>query len=106
MSTATDHPHTVPLPGGIPPDHKPHTESTTTILVPTAQTAFLNPVQQYNRDLSVAVIRAWNEMRCEELEAKWNDRRAKGIGKKKKKGKGRPTDEVAGKGKPLELSGF
>jgi tRNA (guanine26-N2/guanine27-N2)-dimethyltransferase len=64
-------PNTIPLPGGVPDTHRPHTESTTTILVPKENIAFLNPVQQYNRDLSVAVIRAWNEMRKEEMEGRW-----------------------------------
>src|SRR6478736_622734 len=64
-------PYTLPLPGGIPDTHRPHTEAKTTILVPKDNIAFLNPVQEYNRDLSVAVIRAWNEMRKEEAEGKW-----------------------------------
>lgn len=71
MSDSNDIPYTLPLPGGIPDTHRPHTERTTTILVPKENTAFLNPVQEYNRDLSVAVIRAWNELRKEELEARW-----------------------------------
>lgn len=70
-STSTSIPYTISLPGGIPATHRPHTENTTTILVPNANVAFLNPVQQYNRDMSVAVIRAWNEMRKEEAEARW-----------------------------------
>ncbi|KAK4685606.1 tRNA (guanine26-N2/guanine27-N2)-dimethyltransferase, partial [Tremellales sp. Uapishka_1] len=86
--TATQPPYTFPLPGGIPENHHPHTEGTTTILVPDENLAFLNPVQQYNRDLSVACIRAWNEMRKEELEAKWRARIEK-VGKGKSKGKGK-----------------
>lgn len=82
------HSHTVPLPGGIPADHREHTESTTTILVPNENIAFLNPVQQYNRDLSVAVIRAWNEMRKEEAEAKAKAKAERGGGRKRK-GKGK-----------------
>lgn len=81
-------PYTLPLPGGIPDTHRPHTEAKTTILVPKDNIAFLNPVQEYNRDLSVAVIRAWNEMRKEEAEGKWRRKRenwAKGKGKGKGK---------------------
>ncbi|WVQ99259.1 N2,N2-dimethylguanosine tRNA methyltransferase [Kwoniella sp. CBS 9459] len=83
-------PYTVPLPDGLPKDHTTHTESTTTIFLPKAG-AFLNPVQHYNRDMSVAVIRAWNELRKEELEEKWRIKLEKRGGKprpKKKKGKG------------------
>jgi tRNA (guanine26-N2/guanine27-N2)-dimethyltransferase len=95
-------PYTLPLPGGIPDTHRPHTEAKTTILVPKDNIAFLNPVQEYNRDLSVAVIRAWNEMRKEEAEGKWRRKReawAKGKGKGKgKKGVPAKKSEEEGTG--------
>ncbi|GMK57270.1 hypothetical protein CspeluHIS016_0401040 [Cutaneotrichosporon spelunceum] len=81
-------PYTVPIEGGIPDTHRPHTERTTTILIPKDASAFLNPVQEYNRDLSVSVIRAWNEDRKEKLEAQFRTRRAK---KQKKEGKTEPA---------------
>ncbi|WRT66207.1 N2,N2-dimethylguanosine tRNA methyltransferase [Kwoniella shivajii] len=83
-----DIPYTVPLPTGTPKDHTTHTESTTTIFLPKAG-AFLNPVQHYNRDMSVAVIRAWNELRKEELEARFRSKLEKrgGLPKKKSKSK-------------------
>lgn len=91
MSASTAHqhiPNTLPLAGGIPDTHRPHTESTTTILVPKENTAFLNPVQQYNRDLSISVIRAWNELRKEEAEARWRKRQERAAeGAKKRKDK-------------------
>ena len=83
--------HTVPLPGGIPPNHKPHTESNTTILLPKAG-VFLNPPQQFNRDLSVAVIRAWNERRKEELELRSSRKNRKH--KKEKKLNGEVQDSL------------
>lgn len=105
MSTSSI-PYTVPLPGGIPDKYRPHTEQTTTILVPKANTAFLNPVQEYNRDLSVSVIRAWNDQRKEELEARWRanavKKEAKGKGKNRGKANGEEkddkpaTEEIAG----------
>jgi tRNA (guanine26-N2/guanine27-N2)-dimethyltransferase len=80
-------------PGTVPAGFKAHTESSTTILVPESNTAFLNPVQQYNRDLSIAVIRAWNEMRKEEAAAKHESKmQKKGNGKGKGKGKGKTED--------------
>lgn len=91
-------PYTVPLPGGIPSTHTHHTESTTTILVPKANTAFLNPVQQYNRDLSIAVIRAWNEMRKEEAEEKWKKRieaKPEAVARKKEKARKRKEAKAA-----------
>jgi len=71
-------------PGEVPAGYKAHTESSTTILVPDSNTAFLNPVQQYNRDLSIAVIRSWNEMRIEEAVVKQENKKQKGKGKGKK----------------------
>ncbi|KAL1405404.1 RNA methyltransferase tRNA(m5U54)methyltransferase [Vanrija albida] len=91
MSTSSI-PYTVPLPGGIPDKYRPHTEQTTTILVPKANTAFLNPVQEYNRDLSVSVIRAWNDQRKEELEARWRANNAKKEAKGKGKSKPKAND--------------
>lgn len=96
-------------PGTVPPGYKAHTESSTTILVPEANTAFLNPVQQYNRDLSIAVIRAWNEMRKEEALAKHEfrmRRKGKTGGKGKGKGKGKEAEgEVEGNGAAEEANG-
>ncbi|WWC89490.1 N2,N2-dimethylguanosine tRNA methyltransferase [Kwoniella dendrophila CBS 6074] len=77
-------PYTVPLSEGIPQGHTTHTESTTTIFLP-KEGAFLNPVQHYNRDMSVAVIRSWNELRKEELETKFRNKLAKTGGVTKKK---------------------
>ncbi|WVQ77202.1 N2,N2-dimethylguanosine tRNA methyltransferase [Cryptococcus sp. DSM 104548] len=101
---AENPPYTVPLVGPHPPNHSQHTESTTTIFLPN-EGAFLNPVQHYNRDMSVAVIRTWNELRKEEAEAKWAARLEKRGGKpkpKKKKGKKNTTEAEAEK-KEAEL---
>lgn len=87
----------------VPDGFKPHTESSTTILVPKGNTAFLNPVQQYNRDLSIAVIRAWNEMRKEEavvrhelkMQRQGNSKRSK---KRQQKGKEAEEGKIAAEG--------
>jgi tRNA (guanine26-N2/guanine27-N2)-dimethyltransferase len=89
-------PNTLPLPGGIPDTHRPHTESTTTILVHKDNTAFLNPVQQYNRDLSIACIRGWNELRKEEAEARWRKKVANRKGKGKEKEQEQGGEEEVG----------
>lgn len=34
---------------------------------------FLNPVQEYNRDLSVVAIRTWSEMRQKDKAAYWEE---------------------------------
>ena len=49
---------------------------------------FLNPVQEYNRDLSIVAIRAWSEIKsAEELERREKQRakRANGPPSKKRK---------------------
>ncbi|WWC61691.1 N2,N2-dimethylguanosine tRNA methyltransferase [Kwoniella dejecticola CBS 10117] len=102
MSTSTtpssEIPYTVPLKDGIPKGHTTHTESTTTIFLP-KEGAFLNPVQHYNRDMSVAVIRAWNELRKEEQETKFRNKLAKTGGvPKKKKGKSKEAAKEEGGG--------
>ncbi|WVN88091.1 N2,N2-dimethylguanosine tRNA methyltransferase [Cryptococcus depauperatus CBS 7841] len=76
--------YTIPLSIPHPPDHRLHTESTTTIFLPN-EGAFLNPVQHFNRDMSVAVIRSWNTMRKEEAEAKFKARLERRGGKPKTK---------------------
>lgn len=55
----------------VPDGFTLHTENTTRILLPSSNEAFLNPVQEFNRDLSVACIRVWSELMNEEKEQKW-----------------------------------
>lgn len=68
-----------------------HKENTSAILLPASADAFLNPVQEFNRDLSVACIRTWAELANVEKEKKWRqglERRAKKAeGHKAKKAK-------------------
>lgn len=44
-------------PGAVPAGFKAVKERNATILLPEGNTTFLNPIQEYNRDLSVAVIK-------------------------------------------------
>ncbi|KAG1803816.1 S-adenosyl-L-methionine-dependent methyltransferase [Suillus plorans] len=64
----------------VPEGFTLHTENTSHILISSKEEAFLNPVQEFNRDLSVACIRVWSEELNREKEAKWKqaqERRAK-----------------------------
>ncbi|KZT58962.1 N2,N2-dimethylguanosine tRNA methyltransferase [Calocera cornea HHB12733] len=63
-----------PPPIHIPPNHTLHRESTTSILLAHTD-AFLNPAQQFNRDLSVAVIRGWSERFADEKRVRWAGKR-------------------------------
>ncbi|KAI0670302.1 N2,N2-dimethylguanosine tRNA methyltransferase [Trametes maxima] len=64
----------------VPEGFTLHKENTSAILLPSSNDAFLNPVQEFNRDLSVACIRTWSELVNAEKERKWRQaaaRRAK-----------------------------
>jgi len=68
------------IPEGIvvPEGFNLHTENNSHILL-SSNEAFLNPVQEFNRDLSVACIRVWSEEWNKEKEARWQkvqDRKA------------------------------
>ncbi|KIM28758.1 hypothetical protein M408DRAFT_329214 [Serendipita vermifera MAFF 305830] len=58
----------------VPPGYKLHTENSAHILLPDTNDAFLNPVQEFNRDLSVASIRVWAEERDAMKKQKWLER--------------------------------
>lgn len=75
----------------VPDGFRLHTENTSHILL-SANDAFLNPVQEFNRDTSVACIRTWSEERNYEKEEKWRKtveaKAARAVGKSNKKLKG------------------
>jgi tRNA (guanine26-N2/guanine27-N2)-dimethyltransferase len=78
-----------------------HTENSAHILLPATKDAFLNPVQEFNRDLSVACIRVWSEDWNAQKEERW--RRAqehKPAKAKKGKGKGEVQAEPPAEGEP------
>lgn len=62
----------------IPDGFQPHHERNATILIPRdAPDAFINPIQEYNRDLSVACIKQWAVEREGKLRGKWVDKMEK-----------------------------
>ncbi|KAI5123353.1 hypothetical protein M0805_001774 [Coniferiporia weirii] len=80
----------------IPEGFTLHTENTARILLPATDEAFLNPVQEFNRDMSVACIRVWSEQLNAAKEKKWRERAersAAGEGRMKKS-KGRKKVKV------------
>lgn len=77
----------------IPDGFTLHTENTSHILLPSTNEAFLNPIQEFNRDLSIACITTWSEELDRKKEAKWQlnrEKRAKKaeLGSDKKRLKG------------------
>ena len=65
----------------VPDGFTLHTENTSHILL-SSNEAFLNPVQEFNRDISVACIRVWSEDMAKAKERVWVAKRDK----KKRKG--------------------
>ena len=78
----------------VPPGFTLHTENTTHILLPSDNGAFLNPVQEFNRDLSVACIRVWSEEWNRAKEAKWRTAQEKKAKKPEKRLKGVLNDRT------------
>lgn len=61
----------------VPDGFTLHSENNAHILLASNE-AFLNPIQEFNRDLSVACIRVWSEEMDKTKEARWR------IGQEKK----------------------
>ena len=78
----------------VPPGFTLHSENTTHILLPGDNGAFLNPVQEFNRDLSVACIRVWSEEWNRAKEVKWRAVQEKKAKKPEKRLKGVPNSRT------------
>ncbi|GAA6003324.1 tRNA (guanine26-N2)-dimethyltransferase [Rhodotorula paludigena] len=85
----------------VPEGFVPYSEATTSILFAappesssaTTAPVFLNPVQQYNRDLSVVAIRTWSEARQREKRAYWEE------GLRRKRERKRAREDKGGEAK-------
>ncbi|KAF7304907.1 tRNA (guanine(26)-N(2))-dimethyltransferase [Mycena kentingensis (nom. inval.)] len=85
----------------IPEGFSLHTENTSHILRASNE-AFLNPIQEFNRDLTIACIKTWSDMLHESSKARWiasqerkanGNARGKGKGKKKQQQQQNPLEE-------------
>jgi len=65
----------------VPDGFTLHTENTSHILLPSNNEAFLNPIQEFNRDLSVATIRVWSEVLNRTKEERWRQTQEKKLQK-------------------------
>ena len=81
----------------VPEGYTLHTENSARILLPATDEAFLNPVQEFNRGMSVACIRVWSEEMNRVREEKWRERMVSGAeGGKRGKGKKVKSESVRG----------
>ncbi|PPQ98817.1 hypothetical protein CVT24_003371 [Panaeolus cyanescens] len=74
----------------IPDGFRLHTENTTHLLM-SEDEAFLNPVQEFNRDLSTACIRVWSEEFNRIKEERWRRSYIAKAAKKQGKGNNKTT---------------
>jgi tRNA (guanine26-N2/guanine27-N2)-dimethyltransferase len=61
----------------IPEGYSLHTKNTAKVLLPLDNGTFLNPIQEFNRDLSVACINIWSKDLNRRKEVKWTWRAKK-----------------------------
>ena len=84
---------------GLKPDESAFREGSATIVLPSKEAAFLNPVQEFNRDLSTLAIRAWGDLRNEEKRDKFEktaQRRARKRGGAKGRNGGAKRQRIEG----------
>lgn len=70
---------------GLSPSELAFREGSATIVLPSKEAAFLNPVQEFNRDVSTLAIRAWSEQKNEERLEKYKQINVKKMEKKRRK---------------------
>ena len=76
----------------VPEGFTLHTENTSHILLPSTNEAFLNPIQEFNRDLSVAAIRVWSEELNQIKEKRWRQAQQRKADKRSRPDKKRKLD--------------
>jgi len=63
----------------IPAGFTVHREATAEVLVESSnpKAVFVNPIQEFNRDLSIAAIRAWSDITDDEKRVAWEKKQSK-----------------------------
>lgn len=80
MAATTAPPPTLTVPDGF----SLHSENSAHILLPNDNGAFLNPIQEFNRDISIACITAWGDLNDDVRRKKWEDQLANPTKKRAK----------------------
>lgn len=79
------------------------TEGKATILFPKSEDVFYNPIQQFNRDLSVLGIRAWSELYHQYPKRKKRSRSEKYDGKNKKPATAEDSEQAKSQAKIADI---
>ncbi|KAG6900865.1 hypothetical protein C0993_009983 [Termitomyces sp. T159_Od127] len=88
----------------VPDGFTLHTENTSHILLESNE-AFLNPVQEFNRDTSVACIRVWSEELNKSKEERWRQNQEKRAKNKKRKAESEETPQTGEPSTSIDGSG-
>lgn len=83
----------------VPAGYKVHREASAEVLLAEGRDVFINPIQEFNRDLSTLTIRTWSELVNEEKQAKWERKKQNAA---LTKGKKRKHEEDEGVTEPAE----
>lgn len=74
-------------------------EGSATIVLPSKEAAFLNPVQQFNRDISALAIRTWSQRDDDQRRVKWQEK----VDRKAAKGKGKGKSGLVNGNKRVKI---
>jgi len=83
----------------VPAGYTVHREASAEVLLAEGRDVFINPIQEFNRDLSTLTIRTWSELANEEKQAKWDRKKLNAASNKGKKRKHEEDEGITG---PIE----
>lgn len=85
----------------VPAGYTVHREAGAEVLLADGRDVFINPIQEFNRDLSSLTIRTWSELVDEEKKAKW-ERKKQSPSQRQADKKRKHEDEEASAPKATE----
>lgn len=78
----------------VPAGYTVHREGTAEVLLAEGRDVFINPIQEFNRDLSTLAIRTWSEIVNDEKRKKWERKKQAAVANKNKKRKHEDVADV------------
>lgn len=87
----------------VPAGYTVHREASAEVLLAEGRDVFINPIQEFNRDLSTLAIRTWSELANEQKRAKW-ERKKQNAALNQNKGKKRKHEEEDAVTEPAETT--
>lgn len=84
----------------VPVGYTVHREASAEVLLADGRDVFINPIQEFNRDLSSLTIRTWSELVNEEKQLAWERKKQAGRLNKGKKRKHEDAEGAEGTEEP------